>query len=467
MRLARVMQLFFPFAVLSDCSGIAVADDVSPQPPEYQVFRYNENYSYLSNVTSRGDLFDSGKYVPLRLDDPNWYVTFGGELRERFEGHYDPNFGIGSPGADSYWLQRIRLLTDWHLGQRIRIYIQGVSGLMEGEIPPAPPAERDPIDLEFAFLDVIPYLTDSERLTLRAGRFGLSLGSGRLVDSRPPVNVDFRYDGFELIYSRPLWQATAFITQPAKDSGYINGEDHTTTFWGLYATHWFDQAQTLGLDLYYLGLHRKEASYASGTGDEHRHMIGTREFGDWEHFDWNAEEVLQVGSFAKASVLAWTASLNWGYTWQLAGNPRVGVKTDAISGDTHPNGGQQGTFNPLYFNAGYFNDAALYSPENLIDTHPNASIQPFRGVSLDGGADFLWRYTRNDAVYAVPGNIAIPALRTGSSYVGTALDLNLNWQIQRHVLLQASYVHFLSGSYVRQAGGGDVNYVSTTISFLF
>jgi len=45
--------------------------------------------------------------------------------------------------------------------------------------------------------------------------------------------------------------------------------------------------------------------------------------------------------------------------------------------------------------------------------------------------------------------------------------VNLTWQIQRHVSFQASYVHFFTASYVDQAGGGDVNYVSTTVSFLF
>ena len=48
-----------------------------------------------------------------------------------------------------------------------------------------------------------------------------------------------------------------------------------------------------------------------------------------------------------------------------------------------------------------------------------------------------------------------------------ALDVNLTWQVQRHVTVQASYVHFLSGTYVHAAGGSDVNYFSTTISFLF
>jgi hypothetical protein len=45
--------------------------------------------------------------------------------------------------------------------------------------------------------------------------------------------------------------------------------------------------------------------------------------------------------------------------------------------------------------------------------------------------------------------------------------LNLTWNIQRHLTWQASYVYFFSGSYIKGLGGGDVNYVSTTLSFLF
>jgi hypothetical protein len=63
---------------------------------------------------------------------------------------------------------------------------------VEGESQPGPPAQKDPIDLQFAFLDVVPYLTDNERLTLRVGRFGMLFGSGRLVAPPVPVNIDCR-----------------------------------------------------------------------------------------------------------------------------------------------------------------------------------------------------------------------------------------------------------------------------------
>jgi hypothetical protein len=67
----------------------------------------------------------------------------------------------------------------------------------------------------------------------------------------------------------------------------------------------------------------------------------------------------------------------------------------------------------------------------------------------------------------VPGFIALSAKSSASSYVGTAADVNLTWNIQRHLTWQASYVHFFSGSYIEGLGGGDVNYVSTTLTFIF
>jgi hypothetical protein len=466
MRHACIILLLFSLPLAIPAADMTTTQETPSAPQAYDLLRFNETYSGLGQAANRTDWFAPLKYIPLRTNDPSWYLTLGGEIRERFESTQDLNFGVGA-GGDAYLLQRLTLVADLHLGDRVRFFAEGISGLMLGESESPPPVQQDPADLQFAFMDVVPYLTDDERLTLRAGRFGMSLGSGRLVATRAAVNIPFRFDGFEMLYSGPRWEATAFMTQPARDSGRLDGEDHTTTFWGVYATHWFDQPHALGIDAYYFGIHRKDGAYASGTGDEHRHSLGAREFGEWNHWDWDAEEVLQVGRFGSDSILAWTASLHSGYTWQTVGHPRLGLKADVASGNENPQGGQQGTFDALYFKSGYFNDASLLRPENIIDLHPNASFQLASSMTVDGGSDFFWRYSRNDAVYAVPGFLAVPALRTDSSYVGTALDVNYNWQIERHVSFQASYVHFLSGSYLHQAGGKDINYFSTTVSFLF
>lgn len=436
-------------------------------PPGFKALRFEEDYSYLTNAANRADVFDPMKNVSLRSTDPSWYLTVGGEVRERFEGNYDPDFGIPALGSDSFLLQRIALLTDVHLGERVRFFVEGISGIVAGESLPPPSVQQDPIDLQFAFAEFVPYLDDDARLTLRAGRFGMSFGAGRLVATRAAVNIPFRFDGFEARYSSPFWNLTAFITQPVKDSGGFDGEDQGTTFWGLYNTHYLGQARTLGLDVYYFGIHRDHGRYASGSGDEIRHSIGAREFGSWNHWDWDAEQVVQFGTFGSESILAWTAAINAGYTFDATLKPRLGLKTGIVSGDHDPHDGRLETFDALFFKSGYFNDASLIRPANLLGLHPNVGFQLSKTVSLDGGADWFWRYSRNDAVYGVPGFVAIPPLRDAPNYIGTALDVNLTWQLQRHLTLQASYVHFLTGSYVHEAGGKDVDYVSSTLSFLF
>lgn len=435
-------------------------------PPAYKILRFNEDYACLANPTNRTDWLDPIKYISLCPQDSSWYLTFGGELRERFEGNYNPDFGIGGQTADSYWLQRVTLLSDVHLGERFRVFAEGISGVIQGENPPAPTVQDDPLDLQFAFADIVPYLTDDESFTVRGGRFGLSFGSGRLIATRAAPNIPFRFDGGELIYERPLWEATAFLTRPVEDTGGISGSDPGMALWGLYVTHWWDAPHRDGMDVYYLGYENDDATYAAGSGHETRHSFGTRIFGEHNGWDWNGEGVVQVGTFGDESIFAWTASLDSGYTWNARFQPRLGLKVDVASGDSNKNDGQLGTFNALYFKSGYFNDASLIRPANLIDLHPNLSANLTHKVSVNGGADVFWRYSENDAIYAPPGYVEIPAT-AGSKYVATAVDVNLEWHIQRHLSFGASYVHFFTGSYVADAGGQDVNYISTTLSFLF
>jgi hypothetical protein len=462
---AGFILLVLSFAAQAEAQDMTSSGENSYQPPAYQVLRFRENYGYLAEPALRQDPFDSLKYIELGKDT-NFFLTLGGELRERFEGMSNPDFGLPGP-HDAYWLQRIDLFTDLHLGQRVRLFAEGISGLDEGNTLPVPPVQRDPGDLQYAFIDVFPYINGDEHAIIRVGRFGLSLGSGRLVATRAAPNIPFKFDGGQLIYTGPAWQATAFLVRPVLDSGHIDWNDNTTTFWGVYATHWFDLQKNDGVDLYYFGIHRVDGAYASGAGDEVRHSFGTRQFGEWHRFDYNAEEVLQTGTFGSQTILAWTASMDGGYTVNAPFDPRPGIKADVASGNTNPNGGHQGTFDAMYFKSGYFNDASLLRPQNIIDVHPNLTLTLTRKISLDGGGDVFWRYSRTDAIYGVPGFIALKPVDSGSSYAGTAADVNLTWNIQRHITWQASYVHFFSGSYISGQGGGDVDYVSSTLTFLF
>jgi len=44
---------------------------------------------------------------------------------------------------------------------------------------------------------------------------------------------------------------------------------------------------------------------------------------------------LQVGSFGDESILAWSAAINAGYTWDTTWNPRLGLKAGVPAGDNN------------------------------------------------------------------------------------------------------------------------------------
>ncbi|PYV73860.1 MAG: hypothetical protein DMG96_21895, partial [Acidobacteria bacterium] len=128
MRIALLISVSIVVPAMVAAQQLTPGAEIPLTPPGYKMLRFDEDYSYLTNQVNRTDLFDPVKYIPLRQDDPLWYATIGGELRERYEGHYDPNFGIGGKGSDSYLLQRVTLLTDVHLGDRLRFFTEGISG---------------------------------------------------------------------------------------------------------------------------------------------------------------------------------------------------------------------------------------------------------------------------------------------------------------------------------------------------
>src|SRR5258708_38955803 len=113
----------WPIALLTMPLALAAAAELEqPQPPPaYLPLRFNEDYSYLRDPTLRTDPFDAVKCLQLRAGDPAWFLSLGGEARERTEVISRPDFGF-SGRRDSYLLQRLTLQADLHLGERVRIF---------------------------------------------------------------------------------------------------------------------------------------------------------------------------------------------------------------------------------------------------------------------------------------------------------------------------------------------------------
>src|SRR5712675_2796674 len=105
------------YVLLPLCSGV-LAQSVCPIPPPYGLLRQDEDYRYLSNPACGQEYWDRLKYVPLGSNEDR-FLTFGGEIREWYEGFRNASLGFGPQDDKGYLLQRLsthelhRSRTDW------------------------------------------------------------------------------------------------------------------------------------------------------------------------------------------------------------------------------------------------------------------------------------------------------------------------------------------------------------------
>jgi hypothetical protein len=443
----------------------------NPSPPPYTLLRFNEDYSYLADPARRTDPFDAVKYISLSADDALSYLSLGGDLRERYENFTYPGFGVSpNPSRNHDLLQRIDINADLHFNEHFRLFTQVISGYDWGSNTPAPPVDQDPAALQQAFLD---FRTDDmsaaepEYLVVRAGRFAMTYGSGRLVATRQAPNIPFKFDGLEIIGAAHDAKIYAFLTNPAREKKTAFDDDFPhQIFGGVYATTpLLSSALGLRADIYYLYYQNDSVHYANRTGPEVRNTFGTRLFGKVNGFDYDIEPIIQTGNFAGREIFAWTVGSTVGYRFEESPlKPRLGADFDVVSGDSGT--GHFGTFNPLFFKSGYFDDASLIRPSNIIDIHPTLQLQAPHALLVTLGSDVIWRYTRRDGIYAPPGNLELPAGGAGR-YLATTGEVSVQWQLSRHLSWIGSYTRFFTGSYVQSAKGHDVDFFGTWATFTF
>src|SRR5262245_48658824 len=449
------------------CTGTPYAQTPSPaEPPPYQPLRFDEDYRYLRDPARRTDVWDGIKYVPLRRDG-EWYLSLGGELRERYEYFHHYLWGQGPQDRDGYLLQRYLLHADVHLSEGLRVFGQLKSGLESGRTGGPRPPDEDELDLHQAFVDVVV----TPRLTLRAGRQELMFGSSRLVSVREGPNVRQSFDGLRLLFSTAPWHVDAFVTLPVKTKRRIfdDASDDARLFWGLYAVGPFPVLPSGHVDLYYLGLSSKRAEFDQGAANELRHSVGMRLRGEPAPWDYNWEFVYQWGQFGGGAITAWTVASDTGYTLRAVPlQPRLGLKADIASGDRDPRRRGLQTFNALFPKGAYFNEASLIGPANFIDIHPSLTFQLTERVKVTADWDCFWRYSVRDGVYGNAVNLVRSGQESRARYIGSAATVEAEWEASRHITLTVDYTHFLAGPFLQQSGPGqDVDFVATWVTYKF
>src|SRR5215469_7962202 len=125
----RVQGIMFGVAFVATLTLLldtSVRADSCPQKVIYSDMRYDDDFTYLRNPSCRSDLWDPIKYIPLNAKG-DWYLSFGGEIRQRYERFHNPEWGQQPQSPGGYLLQRYLFFGDLHLGENVRVFAQLMS----------------------------------------------------------------------------------------------------------------------------------------------------------------------------------------------------------------------------------------------------------------------------------------------------------------------------------------------------
>jgi hypothetical protein len=443
-------------------------------PPPYALLRQDQDYRYLGNPACRQDHWDRLKYVPLGADRDR-FVTFGGEIREWYEGFHNAAWGLGPQDGNGYLLQRLTTYADVHASTRIRFFVQLTSDTEYGRNGgPRPVIDQSKLFFEQAFVDMALSKAPKSKVVLRAGRQELELGSGRLVNVREGPNVRRTFDGVSLEWKTPSWSIEGLAAKPVLNgTGFFDAPpDHGSTFWGVYAVHPFSQIKGGNIDLYYLGLDRKDAVFETDSGQELRHTAGARFWGERNGWSYDSEAAFQWGSLGAKNIRAWGTGHDASYTFRsIRLQPQIGTTALVASGNRGNSKSDFGTLNPLFPTGFYFGQGGigLFGPSNLMAIGPNIRLRLAKSLTVIADNNIFWRTSLQDGIYSLGVTLLVSGQGNSERYVGSQPSVGIYWKTSRHLSVSVAYGHFFAGSFLVKAAppGRDVDYAGVWTTYKF
>jgi len=428
----------------------------------------------LKDHSLHNDVFDAIKFIPLS-DDGKVFISLGGEIRETYERFHNTNFGLSPDDPDGYLLQRYLFHADIHAGQRFRFFAELSSSLEDGRTGgPRPVIDENKLDMHQGFFDLLLLkLRERSSLTLRVGRQEMAFGSGRLIALREGPNVPLSFDGVRITIHSGDWQLDSFATRPAQNKPEIFDDppQHDFAFWGAYVTHRPAPGKAKpSVDLYYLGLDRKHAVYNQGAARERRQTLGARVWGQHRSWGYDAEAMYQFGKFGSGHIDAWRLAADNTYIFSsLRWRPKLGLATDAASGDRDPHTPNLQTFDALFQSGTYSGRAQILGPNNTIRLEPSLGLSFSEHVTFSAGWGFFWRESTSDGLYGIPGNLLVPSNGVKSRYEGSRPIAQIDWQITRHLSAHVNYIYVFNAAFEEQSVHGTTNmsFISPWLTYRF
>jgi hypothetical protein len=439
----------------------------TPKRPSILPERWAEDWSVLADPRVPKQPLDSLKYMPLSAYDSKTYLSFGGDIRERFEANNAVNFGVHPSNNQNYLLSRSDAFADLRIADQVQVFTQ-----FESDFAPwktiLTPADQNVLDLEQAFVTVTEPVGDGTA-RMRLGRQQMNFDLQRFVSNREGPNVPQSYDAAWGDYQIGSWKFITFYSQPVqvRDLGAQPFEDYSSdAFTFSMARVQRDLFGWATLSGYYAYFTLDNAKYLTVSGTEHRDIIDVRFYAKTNNFDGDIEVMSQTGSIGNDPIMAWAVGSVAGYT--LSGidwKPRLGLQFDAASGNSDPRGNVLQTFNPLFPNGLYFTLAGYSTYVNLIHFKQSLTLQPTSSVKILLAVAEQWRQTTADAVYTIP-NIPVPGTAGQPGlYTGTYGQVEVDWTLTPQLSFLVQAVYFDVSDVIVRAGGHNSTYLGVQLAY--
>lgn len=432
-----------------------------PQGPS----RWIADYRFLKDPAKRTDPLDAVRYH--ELGDSSWLVL-SGDARYTYRTVGLPYFGL-VPAAgknDSFWMQRLQLNADLHLfDDALRAFVQFQNTSSWGA-KLSTLRDANGSDIGQAFVD-FNFGLGNTKTTIRAGRQEILFGQGALFNIGDLRNVRLAFDGIRATARTKDGKKLDLVAlQPIEyETGAMNNRaDENTQIYGAYGT--LPLGGGKALDVYAFTRHIEQRAFQGSTGEEDRHTIGTRFFGDTEKFRWTWDVMAQAGEHAGRDISAWGVRSVTRYKLESAHALSIGMHFDLASGGK-PNGATTHTFDPLYPKNGEYGLAGVTTQSNAIIVGPEIAFSPVPKSDVYVSAMKVWRQNPHDHVYMagmrpVPGTLA-----NDDRDVGVIYQFGSRWAATRNVTFDLDFMQMSAGSAVKQAGGRDTRAMEARISLAF
>lgn len=201
-------------------------------PPPYLDLVYDEDWSHLKDSKAPPDFFDPIKYIPFNQE--GWYLSLGGELRQRYDGWHNANFGYTPAEYLNDNLERYLFSADLHMGKHFRFFTQVASGLELGKKGGPWYGDRDNFEFHQFFLDMKTSDDPKNYVLLRVGRQEVALGADHFVSTGDFFNARHVFDGARLMVGKGDWTWLLEVTKPdlVEEGVFDDVPEHGRTSWG-------------------------------------------------------------------------------------------------------------------------------------------------------------------------------------------------------------------------------------------